>query len=807
VTYDPEPRYPVIGGTVEVGYAPLAGELAGSRPRVLAVDGPAALPWERFVAELVRALEAAGVSSRALDVRASFAPWEEIERRTAAATLPGDPVFGRLFEGSLASLFAGLPVRPEPRTGLTVVFGPGAALVQHDALWYADVPKRLSLTAVHTGTAGNVGQPPGQAGSEQRLLFVDWPMLDRHKRSLAPSLDRYLDLGAADAPRSLAGSALRESLAALAAGPFRTRPSFLPGPWGGQWLRRELGIPTDAQNVAWSYELIPPEAGVLIGERPLEVAFELLLAVQGERILGTEPAARFGGTFPIRFDYLDTLEGGHLSIQCHPSEEYMRATFGWPYTQHESYYVMVTTPGAKIFLGLHDDVDLAAFRAEALRAERPGVAFEPERYLQAHAAERHRLYLIPGGTPHASGAGNVVLEISATPYLYTLRFYDWLRENLDGRLRPVHLDHAFANLDPRRRGGDVRRDLDRDRCRRGALALVRGDDRHAREREPVPDPAAPRPGLQGREGGRCLSSPRNEALSRQAKHPSEVSSLIAAFDIGGGHVSAAQIDPDPRSIVPASRCRIALRPEHSREELVARLLRAAAAVASDELRACGVAVPGPFDYEGGISRLRHKLAPLYGLDLRRELAGVLGVPSSFLNDADAFLLGEWWAGAARGHERAVGVTLGTGLGSAFLDDGRIVDSGPHVPPEGSLHLVEFRGASVEDRISQRGLLARYGDDARVDVHHVAERARRGDDRARAAFGELSFELGEFLAPWLVSFGATCLVVGGSIARAWDLIEPRLRPALASVAPLQRVAAAANLDDAPLLGAALHAAKR
>lgn len=156
----------------------------------------------------------------------------------------------------------------------------------------------------------------------------------------------------------------------------------------------------------------------------------------------------------------------------------MRATFGWPYTQHESYYVMVTTPGAKIFLGLHDDVDLAAFRAEALRAERPGVAFEPERYLQAHAAERHRLYLIPGGTPHASGAGNVVLEISATPYLYTLRFYDWLRENLDGTLRPVHLDHAFANLDPRRRGGDVRRDLIQEpRARRsgpGWVELVLG---------------------------------------------------------------------------------------------------------------------------------------------------------------------------------------------------------------------------------------------------------------------------------------------------------------------------------------------
>jgi mannose-6-phosphate isomerase class I len=173
-------------------------------------------------------------------------------------------------------------------------------------------------------------------------------------------------------------------------------------------------------------------------------------------VLGRAVAERFGRSFPIRFDYLDTLDGGHLSIQCHPSEAYMQETFGPPYTQHETYYVMATTPGARIFLGLREDADLDSFQADAERAEQPGEAFEPERYLQTHPAEEHRLYLIPAGTPHASGAGNVVLEISATPYLYTLRFYDWLRRDLDGGLRPVHLRHAFSNLDLRRRGESVR---------------------------------------------------------------------------------------------------------------------------------------------------------------------------------------------------------------------------------------------------------------------------------------------------------------------------------------------------------------
>jgi mannose-6-phosphate isomerase class I len=409
---------------------------------VLAIDGPAALPWERLLATLP--------GRPAVDVRSSLLPWGEVERRTGGAAT--DPVFRRVWDGSLADLFGELP-RPQPGA---VVFGPGAALVPHDELWYADVPKRHMLAAVRRGEAPNVGQAAGARGTEQRLLFVDWPALDGHKQRLLGGIDRYVDCSRVDAPLWLDGDTLRRTLAELARQPFRTLPAFLPGPWGGQWLRGELGIETDASNLAWSYELIAPEAAVVVDG--LEVGFELLLAAGGETILGPEVAGHFGLSFPIRFDYLDTLEGGHLSIQCHPSASYMRETFGLPYTQDETYYVMETTPGATVFLGLREDADVDAFAADA-RAALDGRAFDPARHLQVQDAERHRLYLIPAGTPHASGAGNVVLEISATPYLYTLRFYDWLRRDLEGKLRPVHLDHAIANLDPRRRGDSVRRDL------------------------------------------------------------------------------------------------------------------------------------------------------------------------------------------------------------------------------------------------------------------------------------------------------------------------------------------------------------
>ena len=460
MSYDPEPRYPVVQGDVEVGYRALGAELVRQRPRLVAIEGPAALPWERIAASLSAALSEAGRPSRRVDMRQFLAPWIEVQRRTASADLAGDPVFARTFEGSLLDLFDELPRRAPRPNGLTLVFGPGSALIDHDVLWYFDLPKRLSLDAVRRGLAGNLGQSPGEPGSEKRLLFVDWPVLDRHKQALASRIDRYADLTDLDHPRSLDGAALRRSLHALATAPFRTRPTFLPGPWGGQWLRRALGVATDTPNLAWSYELITPESGILLGaSEPAEVAFELLMAEHAEKVLGEAVAERFGESFPIRFDYLDTLDGGDLSIQCHPSERYMRQTFGLPYTQHETYYVMETTPGAQIFLGLREDADLDGFRAEAEQAESPGRPLDPERYLETHPAAQHRLYLIPAGTPHASGAGNVVLEISATPYLYTLRFYDWLRRDLDGELRPVHLEHAFSNLDPRRRGKSVRREL------------------------------------------------------------------------------------------------------------------------------------------------------------------------------------------------------------------------------------------------------------------------------------------------------------------------------------------------------------
>ena len=179
-------------------------------------------------------------------------------------------------------------------------------------------------------------------------------------------VDRYVDVTDPDVSALVIGDSLRSTLRALARRPFRTRPTLPPRRLGRPVAaQRRLGIETDAPNLAWSYELITPESGILLGDGDDDRG--RVRAAPGARARratcsGTAVAERFGASFPIRFDYLDTMEGGHLSLQCHPTQRYARETFGLDYTQDETYYVMETTPGGSVFLGLRDDADLDAFR-------------------------------------------------------------------------------------------------------------------------------------------------------------------------------------------------------------------------------------------------------------------------------------------------------------------------------------------------------------------------------------------------------------------------------------------------------------
>jgi glucokinase len=287
--------------------------------------------------------------------------------------------------------------------------------------------------------------------------------------------------------------------------------------------------------------------------------------------------------------------------------------------------------------------------------------------------------------------------------------------------------------------------------------------------------------------------------------------VIPVLELGGTHVTAALIDIDAWRVVPSSDARRDVNAAGSADELVAALVDAATALQFPNGSLWAVALPGPFDYARGVGDFSGvgKFDALRGVALGELLRTALGARMSFVNDAEAFALGEWVAGAAQGHQRSICVTLGTGVGSTFLIDGVAQHEGPGVPPEGRLDLLEVDERPLEDTVSRRAIRARYAArDPALDVREIAALARSGDQAATRAMAEPLRTLGQVLAPRVVEFGATILVVGGSIALAWDVIERPLQQGLADMIPSWmssfHLARAERLEDAPLIGAAWRA---
>ncbi len=291
---------------------------------------------------------------------------------------------------------------------------------------------------------------------------------------------------------------------------------------------------------------------------------------------------------------------------------------------------------------------------------------------------------------------------------------------------------------------------------------------------------------------------------------------MPAIEIGGTHVTATFVDLASGTVVAESVQIARLNPAGAAEEILGAIMCAGCNLSVPPGERWGVAVPGPFDYLAGVGLFAGvgKFESLYGVDVGAALLGGLpGPPRSvtFLNDADAFLLGEWLFGAAAGHDRCVAVTLGTGIGSAFLADGSLHHNGAGVPPEGRVDLLRIAGQPLEEVVSARAIERAYQQRTGLvpsGTADVAQRARAGDVAAIDVL-RVSFEqLGETLSPWFSEFRAEVLVVGGAMTGSWDIIGPFLVRGLeagaGSSAPVVRATVAARPQQAALLGAASNA---
>ncbi|MDR2675185.1 MAG: class I mannose-6-phosphate isomerase [Opitutaceae bacterium] len=182
----------------------------------------------------------------------------------------------------------------------------------------------------------------------------------------------------------------------------------------------------------------------------VEIPAMNLVLSQPRPLLGEAVYGRFGREFPIRFDFLDTMRGGNLSFQVHPLSEYAREQFGIPFTQDESYYILDAESGAVVYLGRRDGANPDALLAALEAAQAGGAPFDDGKFAARFPAKKHDHFLIPAGTLHCSGAGAMVLEISATPYIFTFKLWDWGRLGLDGLPRPVNIGRGRRVIQWRR---------------------------------------------------------------------------------------------------------------------------------------------------------------------------------------------------------------------------------------------------------------------------------------------------------------------------------------------------------------------
>jgi mannose-6-phosphate isomerase class I len=388
-----------------------------------------------------------------------------------AARLTDDPVFGRLGGVELDEFLD--PRRAEQcrravreASGLVVVAGSGASLVagQWNLLIYCNMARWEIQQRQRRGEIGNLGidnlDEPAQA-KYKRGFFVDWRAADRLKRRLHDRIDFLLDTNDRRLPKMISGDAFRCGLQKAVRRPFRVVPYFDPGPWGGEWMRRTFDLPREPPNFAWCFDCVPEENSLLLGfgRERIEIPAIDVVFRHPEQLLGEKVHARFGAEFPIRFDLLDTVEGGNLSLQVHPLAEYIRDHFGMPYTQDESYYILDAGPDAVVYLGLKEAVDQSRMIADLKRAQVHGRPFPVEKYVAAWPARKHDHFLIPAGTIHCSGRNAMVLEVSATPYIFTFKLWDWGRMGLNGEPRPIHLEHGIRNVQWNRTTDWVRREL------------------------------------------------------------------------------------------------------------------------------------------------------------------------------------------------------------------------------------------------------------------------------------------------------------------------------------------------------------
>ncbi|KMY49971.1 class I mannose-6-phosphate isomerase [Peribacillus loiseleuriae] len=372
-------------------------------------------------------------------------------------TLTDDRVFGVMSHYELDEFFPKEKVKAVQEEiatteGLIVIYGTGATVIaEPDILVYADLARWEIQCRYRSGEIGNWKMENYEEDAlrkYKRGFFFEWRTADRHKKKYFDKIDFLLDTNVGNEPKMVSGTDFRQALRQVASAPFRVVPYFDASVWGGQWMKERFNLDPEAENYGWAFDGVPEENSLYLrfGDVKIEVPSINVVFQHPNELLGPKVHSRFGTEFPIRFDYLDTVGGGNLSLQVHPSVEYIQDKFGRQYTQDESYYILDAQEDSTVYLGVKEGTTKEELMADLEKAAKGNYRFQDEKYINVFPVKKHDHILIPAGTIHCSGPNTVVLEISASQYIFTFKLWDWDRVGLDGLPRPVHLEHGRENL-------------------------------------------------------------------------------------------------------------------------------------------------------------------------------------------------------------------------------------------------------------------------------------------------------------------------------------------------------------------------
>lgn len=444
---------------------------------VVALDGYTTANWTVFINLLARELTILGIDWETIDAnRSTLKDGKEIDAMIDPLLIWDtkiDPtlLYGKIYKGGYKGLLdeskvttfrKEVPAAKVPGK-VVIVYGYGSLIPElrdlYDVKCFFDLTPKTSMLRIRRGEYSNLGKERPDAINRviRRCYYCDFENAVHNRKELWENNvpDWYFIDSDPGKLQMMPFSAFSDICAQLVKYPFRAKPCYLEGVWGGTYMKKLRNLPKEMRNAAWVFDFIPMEVSVLVeaGDELLDINYCSFVHKEGVNLMGKDCVKKYQGYFPIRFNWDDSYHStGNMSIQCHSGGKYNIENYNEFGRQDESYYVVVTGHEAKTFIGFRDDADIPQFFKEIEAADTEHKTCDYMKYVSYEDSVPGLQVMLPAGTIHSSGRNQVILEIgSLTIGSYTYKMYDYLRLDFDGKQRPIHTHLGELNVRQDRR--------------------------------------------------------------------------------------------------------------------------------------------------------------------------------------------------------------------------------------------------------------------------------------------------------------------------------------------------------------------